>query len=137
MDLPPVDGYEGLGPLHACVDAGRLSPRVLLRGKPAAHPWRPYFYAPRSLLNEMHACAITLYDQPNAVVHSAIAFLEAAVICLNHEESGRDKVLRDWIYSYAGWGAVHAPPQERSTVTEAFKAIVEHDYPDYVPHIDW
>jgi hypothetical protein len=136
LTLQPPLGFEQLGEFHACVDAGRLSSRVMA-GKPPGHPSRPYYYTPRSLRAEATGYSIRIYDQPNAVVHSAVAMFEAAVICLNDEGNGRDRVLQAWTSSYRENGAVHNPPQANDGVTDIFKMIVAHDYPEYVPHVDW
>ncbi len=137
LTLGPIPGYEQLGVFHACVDAGRFSPRVVWRGKPPGHPFRPYYYSPRSLRAETDGCNIRVFDRPNAVVGSQVAMFEVAVLCLNEDGRGRDRVLRAWTYSYAAGGAAHVPPQEHDGVTEIFKEIVEHDYPDYPVEVDW
>jgi hypothetical protein len=137
LTLGPFPGFEQFGEFHACVDAGRNSPRVRWAGRPPSHPFRPYYYSPRSLRAETNGCSIRIFDQPNAVVNSLVAMFEAAVLCVNYEGSGRDRVVRAWTYSYGGHGVVHTPPQEQAKVSEIFKEIVAHDYPDYPPQVDW
>jgi len=137
LTLGPFQGFEEYGEFHACVDAGRLSPRVVMAGRPPSHPDRPYYYSPRSLLDEIDGCSIRIFDQPNAVIHSLVAMFEAAVICVNDHGSGRDRVVRAWTYSYEGHGAHHIAPQAHDRVSQIFRQIVEHDYPDYPALVDW
>lgn len=130
----------------ACVDAGRFSPAVLLQDQPPAHPHKPYFYSTERLAEEAYGCHIRLNDTPVAVKLHAIAEFETAIVLSDFDGHGTDRVLAAyrWGYTCAALGqepaySHHPPggalinfPQEASTTSPNFKAIVHHDYPDYL-----
>jgi hypothetical protein len=130
----------------ACVDAGRFSPAVVLQGQPLPHATKPYLYSVERLAEEAYGCHIRLNDTPTAVKLHQISEFETAIVFTDFDGQGTDQVLASyrWGYTCAALGQdplySHQPPggaqidfpEEASTTSANFKAIVHHDYPDYM-----
>jgi hypothetical protein len=130
------------GTTYDCfVDGGKESPYVKLAGNPAAHPTKPYYLTPDELKKWVDDCkSIRCYDQPAAVVAHEEAYFETAIICINYQKSGKDKVIKVFRWGWRNFGKdfksrpgpdAKDTMEESDTVSQEFKDIVKGDYPDY------
>jgi len=129
----------------AFVDGGKASPFVTMSGNPPAHPTKPYYLTPSEVNNQVNYSGgkgtIRMYDRPGAVVVHDEAYFETAIICVNHNKSGKDKVLKAFKWGWVkkgktyqtspGSGKQSSGLEEYDDVSSEFKAVLKNDYPNY------
>jgi hypothetical protein len=128
------------------VDGGKNSPYAAAMGHPA-HPTQPYFLTAHEVAANVtwdkdHG-TIKVTDTPTAVAHYDEVFFETAIVAVNHDGTGRDKLLKAFKWGWTGKGstpefaqgtAIGGKPSGvlvRSSVTPEFTNIVKNDYPTY------
>jgi hypothetical protein len=135
----------GATTFDACVDAGRNSPAVLLQGREPAHPTKPYFYSAERLKEEVYGCHVRLNDRPDAVRLHRISEFETAIVLIDFDGQGTDRILAAYRWGYTCGSPRNDPeyshqrvggapvdfPDEAPRTSAVFKAIVADDYPDY------
>jgi hypothetical protein len=131
----------------AFVDGGKNSPYVTMSGNPPAHPTMPYYLTPAEVIGLVSFTkdhgTIQITDRVGAAAIHDEAYLETAIVAVNHKGEGKDKFLRAFKWGWTGFGTkaefgkgtkiagkasgvqvINAPSPE-------FKNIVKHDYPTY------
>ena len=94
----------------AFVDGGNNSPFVTEGGNPPAHPTNPYYLTASEVANEVKfskdSGSVHIYDLPTAVAEHDEAYFETAVVAINHNNSGKDKILQAFDWGWTGKGTV-------------------------------
>lgn len=138
---------EGDTDYEAFVDGGMNSPWVTLSGEAPAHATKPYYLTADEVASQVtwdgENGTIRVYDQPTAVVHFDAMNFETAIVAVNHDGKGTDKVLKVFTW---GWHAQGTDPNNKSgdeiagkdsgiksasSVSATWRSIVANDYPDY------
>jgi hypothetical protein len=138
---------EGGTDYEAFVDGGVFSPWVTLSGEQPAHASKPYYLTADEVDTQVtwdgEAGTIRVYDQPTAVVHFDEMNFETAIVAINHDGKGTDKVLKVFTWGWSAQGTVptHAKGDKidakdsgiktQSGVSATWQKIVTADYPDY------
>jgi hypothetical protein len=128
------------------VDGGKNSPYAADTGAPA-DPNKPYYLTAGEVTagvvwDKDHG-TIRTTDEPTAANAKSEVHFETAVVAIDHDGSGRDKLLKAFKWGWIGKGTHEDFPQGtnvggkpsgllvRSVVTPEFTNIVRHDYPQY------
>ena len=131
----------------AFVDGGVNSPYVTLGGNPPAHATMPYYLTADEVKNQVtfskDSGTIKIYDLPGAIAAHDEAYFETAVIAINHNASGKDKVLKAFDWGWTGKGTTSTVGKGtpvagkdsginiKGSVSTRFTDIVKHDYSSY------
>ena len=138
----------GTGPFEGFVDRSPSSPAVVMHDQAPGHKTKPYYYGPRELRRNASGCHITVYDQPLAVQLYRDAYFETAIVCVDLDHTGADRILKILRWGWSGnpgqpasksfWpsAGAQAPPADRQPVqAEApgreFRNVLRYFYPDY------
>jgi hypothetical protein len=131
----------------AFVDGGKESPYVKWGGNPPAHATEPYYLTADEVKNQVTFSAdsgtIKVFDAPGAVAVHDEANFETAIVAVNYNSTGKDKVLKvfDWGWTGKGTTSTVGKGTEiagkdsgilvKGTYSPRFSSIVKHDYPRY------
>jgi hypothetical protein len=131
----------------AFVDGGKESPYVKISGNPPAHATEPYYLTAAEVAAQVAFTTdhgtIQVTDVPTAVAVHDEAYFETAIMAVNHDATGKDKVLKVFKWGWTGKGTkqqfakgskiagADSGVLVQNSVSPAFKNIVKHDYPTY------
>jgi hypothetical protein len=131
----------------AFVDGGKNSPYVTMGGNPPAHATKPYYLTSSEVASQVSFTTdhgtIRVFDRPGAVALHDEAYFETAIVAVNHDGTGRDKLLKAYQWGFTSKGAkpqfakgttIAGSPSSvlvQNSVTPEFLNIVKHDYPKY------
>jgi hypothetical protein len=131
----------------AFVDGGRRSPFLEDNAGQPAHPTRPYYLTAGEVSEYVAGCQIRVIDLPTAVRFVPEAFFETAIICIDHRDSGTDKVVQVFRWGWVDYGGsfqtgpdrpkqprrwlARRSPEKDVRVSDAFREILAADYPSY------
>jgi hypothetical protein len=84
-------------------------------------------------------CTVSPADLPSAAALHQEAYFETVMVCLNHQGTGKDKLMDSVQWGFTGLGATHkASPYSSSTTaltstapSSFFEATLKADYPGY------
>lgn len=148
----PIGKYtftKGKKEYDSFVDGGKNSPHVTLDGKPPSDPDKPYYLTPSEHFENVNynfsddSRTIEVYDTPGAVVHYDEAYFETAIVAVNYNETGTDKILKvfKWGWEDEGEDPVHGGGKRlngkktgirlRNSFSSIAEKIIANDYPDY------
>lgn len=147
MKVGKMQVKKGSETYDAFVDGGKNSPYVTSTGNPPAHPSKPYYLTSSEVSNQVSydkskgTGTIQIYDAPSAVNSWDKVFFETAIVCVNHNKSGKDKILKVFKWGWTGKGtkyqtsdgasAKNSGFEEYDHVSQEFKDVVSNDYPGY------
>jgi hypothetical protein len=138
---------EGSKTFDAFVDGGKNSPFVTISGNPPAHPTMPYYLTATEVSNQVKftkdSGTIQITDVPGAALAWEEVHFETAVVAINYNASGNDKVLKVFDWGFTGKGkksdvdkgtkiaGKDSGINVKSSVSSRFTSIVKNDYPTY------
>jgi hypothetical protein len=131
----------------AFVDGGKNSPYVVLAGNPPAHATMPYYLTATEVANQVtfskDAGTVRITDAPGAAALHDEAYFETAVVAINHDGTGKDKILQAFDWGWTGKGTTSTVGKGtqiagkdsginvKSSVSSRFDNIVKNDYSTY------
>jgi hypothetical protein len=131
----------------AFVDGGKESPYVKWSGNSPAHATQPYYLTAAEVASNVtfskDSGTIKVTDTPTAVGSLSEANFETAIVAVNYNNTGDDKVLKvfDWGWTGKGTTSTVGKGTEiagkdsgilvKGTYSPTFSSIVKHDYPSY------
>jgi hypothetical protein len=131
---------------EAFIDGGQFSPWVTLSGNKPAHPTQPYYLTADEHKNQVtwdgKTGTIRIYDLPGASALFDEMFFETAVVAVDVDGKGTDKILQVFTWGNTKQGTVtqHAKGDKidgkdshivsSATPSSTFKTILKNDYPD-------
>jgi len=127
------------------VDNGRRSPAHLGNGWPSGHPFRPYYYRPHQVADELHNDVLTYFDCPMDVEVATETYFETALVDAAACRWQPDRVLSvfrfGWIADHGVNAALRCPEPgaqpgykdfwPADSLSDRFREIVSLDYPRY------
>lgn len=144
-----LGGFLGIGTkeYEAFIDGGQYSPWVTLSGNPAAHATQPYYLTAAEHANQVtwdgKNGTIRIYDLPSASALFEEMFFETAIVAVNADKKGTDKIVRVFTWGNSKQGTVQQHKKgdkianKRSHLkasdspSRTFKKILKNDYPTY------
>jgi len=131
----------------AFVDGGKNSPYVTESGNSPAHPTKPYYLTASEASGQVSydkatgKGTIRIYDAPAAVNSWDRVFFETAIVCVNHDKSGKDKILKAFKWGWVDKGKTYQTSpgsagktsgfEEYDSVSSEFEAVLKNDYSGY------
>jgi hypothetical protein len=132
---------------EAFIDGGKFSPYVTLSGNDPAHPTKPYYLTEDEHKNQVtwdgEKGTIQITDLPSASALFEEMFFETAIVAVDVDGKGTDKIMRVFTWGNTKQGTVtqhekgekigdkYSHLQSQGSPSSTFKEILKNDYPDY------
>jgi len=125
------------------VDGGINSPHFKDAGE-ETFPGKPYYNSADEVTaatEDYNKCTVEFYDFPNAAMNHQEIYFETAIICVNYQNTGKDKVIKvtKWGFTHQGRRFLSSPGsggradrrEVYDDVSQEFRDTLKHDYPNY------
>jgi hypothetical protein len=132
---------------EAFIDGGKFSPYVTMSGMDPAHPTQPYYLTADEHKNQVtwnkDTGTIRTTDLPSASALFEEMFFETAIVAVDVDGKGTDKILRVFTWGSTKQGTVtqhekgdkigekYSHIESMDSPSSTFKEILKNDYPDY------
>ncbi len=129
------------------IDGGKNSPWVTLSGNDPAHPTQPYYLTAdeqsKQVTWDKDHGTIRIYDLPGASAKFEEMFFETAIVAVDVDGKGTDKILRAFTWGNSKQGSKQQHEHgdkiedkdshivQKGSVSATFLEILKADYPDY------